>query len=72
MQVEQLHTGSAVLMEGPLLITPQMLSDAQGFSTRAGTSAALIRRWASPSPFTRTIIPAPTFAEALSAGEVFA
>jgi dTDP-4-dehydrorhamnose 3,5-epimerase len=31
MQVEQLHTGSGALMEGPLLITPQVFGDARGF-----------------------------------------
>jgi len=31
MQVEQLHTASGGLMEGPLLITPQVFGDARGF-----------------------------------------
>ena len=31
MQVEQLHTASGALMEGPLLITPQVFGDARGF-----------------------------------------
>ena len=31
MQVEQLHTGSGALMEGPLLIRPQVFGDARGF-----------------------------------------
>jgi dTDP-4-dehydrorhamnose 3,5-epimerase len=30
-QVEQLHTGSGALMEGPLLIRPQVFGDARGF-----------------------------------------
>lgn len=31
MQVEQLHTGSGALMQGPLLIRPQVFGDARGF-----------------------------------------
>ncbi|MFM7640369.1 MAG: dTDP-4-dehydrorhamnose 3,5-epimerase [Cyanobium sp.] len=31
MQVEQLRTASGVLMEGPLLITPQVFGDGRGF-----------------------------------------
>ena len=31
MQAEQLSTASGVLMEGPLLITPQVFGDGRGF-----------------------------------------
>lgn len=56
MQVEQLSTASGVVIEGPLLITPQIFGDGRGFSMRVGTSAALMKQWAAPPPLCRTII----------------
>ena len=51
MQVEQLHTGSGALMEGPLLITPQVFGDARGFFYESWNQRRFDTAMGSPTAF---------------------
>ena len=51
MQVEQLSTASGVVIEGPLLITPQVFGDGRGFFYESWNQRRFDEAVGCPTPF---------------------
>ena len=56
MQVEQLSTASGVVIEGPLLITPQVFGDGRGFFYESWNQRRFDEAVGCPTTFVQTTI----------------